>query len=349
MFALNDIEEYLLQMDDLEKAYRIWYLENPEAYEQPVRSWEEFRSRFDSPIQFSPPTIVKDYLFEKEFFQNKSRQVDCFKNVRYCPPFLHKLEFIKIVYLLQGTALFYLNRRRYEMQEGNFCIVAPGVEQAVFAKGPKGVAVNILVRASTFTRTYSTLLMEQGVLADFFWHMAYTDFQNQVLFFRAKPDGKMRQTVLRLFYEVQMEPKRSSLVEESYVCILLGEGIRRHGEELIVLEGLDGSVYRIPEILRDITGHLQDITLEQLSQKWGMKQNAIRHLLKMETGYSFEHLRAELRLQRAAELLEETEDSIETVMNAVGYYDSAAFYRNFKSKYHVTPQVYRDDRRTKET
>lgn len=39
MFALNDIEEYLLQMDDLEKAYRIWYLENPEAYEQPVRSW----------------------------------------------------------------------------------------------------------------------------------------------------------------------------------------------------------------------------------------------------------------------------------------------------------------------
>ena len=113
----------------------------------------------------------------------KDVQVHCFKNVRFCPPFLHKLEFIKIVYIMEGTAVFYLSDKRYDMSEGNFCIVAPGVEQALFTADSNGIAVNILMRASTFTRTFSTLLYEQGILGNFFWKMAYTNYCNRVLFF----------------------------------------------------------------------------------------------------------------------------------------------------------------------
>ncbi len=245
---------------------------------------------------------------------------------------------------MEGTAVFYLSDKRYDMSEGNFCIVAPGVEQALFTADSNGIAVNILMRASTFTRTFSTLLYEQGILGDFFWKMAYTNYCNRVLFFSATPDDRMKQTVLRLYEQAQLETKKSNLVQESYVCILLGEGIRRHSQNMKILEGFDGSVWQIPEILQDMKQHLQDITLKELASRWNRREDTLRHELKMETGYSFSQLLGDIRLQTAADLLCRTNKSVEEIMEEVGCGDSAAFYRNFKRRYGVTPQTYRIQR-----
>ena len=37
-------------------------------------------------------------LTEEEFFEQNHQEAVCFNNLRYCPPFLHRLEFIKIIY-----------------------------------------------------------------------------------------------------------------------------------------------------------------------------------------------------------------------------------------------------------
>ena len=86
--------------------------------------------------------------------------------------------------------------------------MAPGVEQALFTADSNGIAVNILMRASTFTRTFSTLLYEQGILGDFFWKMAYTNYCNRVLFFQQHQMIRMKQTVLRLYEQAQLETKK---------------------------------------------------------------------------------------------------------------------------------------------
>ena len=344
MSVSNQLEEILRQEEHGQKEYRNLYQKNPATYDSPIRSWKEFRERFSTEIAKEAPTPIKGFLSEKEIFPNEDVQVHCFKNVRFCPPFLHKLEFIKIVYIMEGTAVFYLGDKQYDMSEGNFCIVAPGVEQALFTADSNGIAVNILMRASTFTRTFSTLLYEQGILGDFFWKMAYTNYCNRVLFFSATPDDRMKQTVLRLYEQAQLETKKSNLVQESYVCILLGEGIRRHRQNMKILEGFDGSVWQIPEILQDMKQHLQDITLKELALRWNRREDTLRHELKMETGYSFSQLLSDIRLQTAADLLCRTNKSVEEIMEEVGCGDSAAFYRNFKRRYGVTPQTYRIQR-----
>ena len=154
----------------------------------------------------------------------------------------------------------------------------------------------------------------------------------------------MKQTVLRLYEQAQLETKKSNLVQESYVCILLGEGIRRHRQNMKILEGFDGSVWQIPEILQDMKQHLQDITVKELASRWNRREDTLRHELKMETGYSFSQLLGDIRLQTAADLLCRTNKSVEEIMEEVGCGDSAAFYRNFKRRYGVTPQTYRIQR-----
>lgn len=106
MSVSKQLEEILRQEEHGQKEYRNLYQKNPAAYDSPIRSWKEFRERFSTEIAKEAPTPIKGFLSEKEIFPNEDVQVHCFKNVRFCPPFLHKLEFIKIVYIMEGTAVF---------------------------------------------------------------------------------------------------------------------------------------------------------------------------------------------------------------------------------------------------
>lgn len=185
MLTEKEIEDILAAKDSTEISYKKLYLAYPGAFEQPIQSWQEFMGRFPYRIPDKSPSLINDILTEEEFFANPEIHVNCFKNTRYCPPFLHRLDFIKIVYMLRGTSLFYINGSRYFMQEGHFCIVSPGIEQAMFTSDDSSVAVNILLRASGFMQKFSTILMEQGVLSSFFWRMAMTKYCNSKISNRA--------------------------------------------------------------------------------------------------------------------------------------------------------------------
>lgn len=344
MLTEKEIEDILAAKDSTEISYKQLYQAYPGAFEQPIQSWQEFMGRFPYRIPDKSPSLINDILTEEEFFANPEIHVNCFKNTRYCPPFLHRLDFIKIVYMLRGTSLFYINGSRYFMQEGHFCIVSPGIEQAMFTSDDSSVAVNILLRASGFMQKFSTILMEQGVLSSFFWRMAMTKYCNEVLYFKAPSDQCLRRIVLRIFDEVNLQPQPSSVVQESYVNILLGEMMRRHRNDLIEIEGLDENVYQIPAILSDMKQHMADVTPAWLAARWKMSEDDIQNTLKLETGYSFSHLLNDLRLQRAADLLEGTNYSVERIMEEIGVFDSTFFYKSFKKRYGMTPQQYKQGR-----
>ena len=48
--------------------------------------------------------------------------------------FLHKLEFIKIIYVWSGSVTLYLDNVKYELLSGNFCIITPGIRHTVFSR-----------------------------------------------------------------------------------------------------------------------------------------------------------------------------------------------------------------------
>ena len=84
--------------------------------------------------------------------------------------------------------------------------------------------------------------------------------------------------------------------------------------------------------------------VKRASVKVESKRGYAATRIEMETGYSFSQLLSDIRLQTAADLLCRTNKSVEEIMEEVGCGDSAAFYRNFKRRYGVTPQTYRIQR-----
>ncbi|MCR4908110.1 MAG: helix-turn-helix domain-containing protein [Lachnospiraceae bacterium] len=87
----------------------------------------------------------------------------------------------------------------------------------------------------------------------------------------------------------------------------------------------------------------QDISLEALSREANVSSYYLSRLFREETGETFMEYLTNLRLNKAKELLEGTEQSMKELCQAVGYADPNYFSRIFKKNTGLTPTEYREE------
>lgn len=83
------------------------------------------------------------------------------------------------------------------------------------------------------------------------------------------------------------------------------------------------------------------ITIEELSQKYLMNPTTMKAVFKEVYGESLASHMKEHRMERAASLLSETDDSIARIAGAVGYGSQSRFSTAFKEVYQMLPLEYR--------
>lgn len=87
--------------------------------------------------------------------------------------------------------------------------------------------------------------------------------------------------------------------------------------------------------------YMEDITIEQLAKVCAMsKTDLYRHFPRI-TGKTVRQFVAEQRIQEAARLVGETDQSITAIAERVGYPEFSTFYRNFVRIIQCTPSEYR--------
>lgn len=68
---------------------------------------------------------------------------------------------------------------------------------------------------------------------------------------------------------------------------------------------------------------------------------------KERTGYNFQELLQNRRFKKAADLLLSTDLAVEDIARDVGYENQSYFFRQFKSRYGMTPRKYKAEYRDK--
>ena len=85
----------------------------------------------------------------------------------------------------------------------------------------------------------------------------------------------------------------------------------------------------------------QKITLAQLAQKVNLSEVYLSKTFKKEVGMTTSQYVSQVRCAQAAEMLRESDASIQEISNYVGYPDNNYFVKVFKAQYGVTPSEYR--------
>ena len=85
--------------------------------------------------------------------------------------------------------------------------------------------------------------------------------------------------------------------------------------------------------------------LESVADEFGVSSNYLSRFFKQETGCSFIQYVTMIRMDRARELLVNSNKQIKEIVAEIGYIDVANFVRKFKGYEGATPGQYRDKMR----
>jgi two-component system response regulator YesN len=93
--------------------------------------------------------------------------------------------------------------------------------------------------------------------------------------------------------------------------------------------------------------YVRDLSLEEVAASINLVPAYFSRLFSQITGASFINYLTDLRIQRAKELLQGTDDQIKAISETVGYSNIYYFSRVFKNKTGLTPVEYRRQTRAK--
>lgn len=100
------------------------------------------------------------------------------------------------------------------------------------------------------------------------------------------------------------------------------------------------------EIARDVFETLTNspekrVTAATFARRYNISETAVKNYFKNIYGHSFMEFRAKVRMEKAAQLLSDSNLSIADVAQAVGYKSRAKFSDAFRKRYDLTPSEYR--------
>ena len=100
----------------------------------------------------------------------------------------------------------------------------------------------------------------------------------------------------------------------------------------------------VKKVRMEIDLHLSDenFSVEQLSKNIFMSHSQVHRKLSALTGYSPNQFIRTIRMQKACELLKNTDDSIANISEICGFSDASYFGKVFRHEHNMTPQEYRN-------
>ncbi|GAA0261280.1 hypothetical protein GCM10008922_20760 [Faecalicatena contorta] len=116
-------------------------------------------------------------------------------------------------------------------------------------------------------------------------------------------------------------------------------------ERANVKKGVSKKVEEIQEYIR-INYSNMNIALEYLGDEFGVSANYLGRVFKKETGVSVSEFLNNVRLEKVLELLEQTDRPAKDIAEECGFASTNYFYTYFRKRMGVTPQIYRQKKRS---
>lgn len=149
-----------------------------------------------------------------------------------------------------------------------------------------------------------------------------------------------RAYVVSLFGELAEVRAGSRLRTESLVALLLDE-LTAHAPAVLPgapTQAVDIAARAVALIASRALGPL---SLDDVARALGRHRSHVAEVVRRSTGSTVGGLIAEVRLDEARRLLQETDELVEVIGERVGYVDATHFARTFKRRYGHSPRAWR--------
>jgi two-component system response regulator YesN len=174
----------------------------------------------------------------------------------------------------------------------------------------------------------------------------------KVIFLTGHDDFKFAQTALKLgALDYILKPAEVGDIEHALIRAR-DAWLKESSKYLLNLNDIDISKdpvavepisYLISKALQALhSRYMEDLQLSQIAEELFITPNYLSRLFKQETGISFSEQLSQIRVQKACELLVETNEKIYRIGEVIGYCNPRYFSEWFVKQMGMTPGEYRN-------
>lgn len=241
-------------------------------------------------------------------------------------------DYYKLTYVLNGRVSCMLDGSELFLLGNSLCLICPESLHELIAHESGAVAIDVCLRPSLF---------EAGVFAQYLANdnpVSQTmrgQSPHRHLVFSDTHDNMLLRSLRALVREYIHSDYSASFMVQGCTLILLAQLAQI---DTYSLYGLDRQMMDVVDFVRE---HCDTISVSSLAAQNGYGVAYYSRLVKSRCGIGARELIVSARLNRARELLINTDLSIQDIASAVGYTSYSHFNRIFRKTYQMSPAEYR--------
>ncbi|QHT60230.1 AraC family transcriptional regulator [Paenibacillus lycopersici] len=254
----------------------------------------------------------------------------------------HRHDFLELSYVIEGRGSEVVNNVSHDMVPGTFTFVQPYQVHEIFTEPGS----TLLLYNCMFSMD---LLMDANAQGDGLAELIEPSPLPPYTTFTGTMAARTRFLIDDMMREYKgNDPWRLTMLQgrlkELLVCF---DRERRKQQPLTApppaASKPHASVWPIIHYIH--RNYQEDVTLTQLSDRFGMSASRISEVIKEKTGQTFVHFLQDLRLRHASALLLSTDFSVVEVALEVGFGSYKTFAKIFRERKGMAPLAYRKAKR----
>ena len=342
----ESMKMHIYDMQEDEQFYKKYYFARQQQY-----SLELFLSQLNMKdvlkrnlIVLEKPETMPEFFDDSFFFDMSNEEsIVIQRHNRYSPSFIHKHTFFELIYVYDGKCTHEVSGKRLEMHTGDLCVIPPEISHTIECFNDDTLIFNVLIRKDTLHTIFRNFLSTNNALASFFLNNIYAKNANDFIIFHTGYDKVIKEAFLRMLWEYQNKERYYFQAISSTLMLCFYLLIRDYEDSIQVPEfahRLD--VQRYAEI-KYIQDNYKNVTLNALADKFHYTPEYASKIIKKATNMTYSEIILRVRIEKAQELLLNTNLSVSSIAEEIGYETTEHFIRQFKKNTKTTPAAYRKE------
>ena len=278
---------------------------------------------------------------EQDIFP-QGKDVFTFQHMPYSGRYMHYHSYFELTYIVQGSCMFYFEDERITLREGNLCIASNFARHEVAPK-PDCLAVGIIARKSTFDSLFSGLLFGQDLVSLFFRKCLQNQVHPNYVLLDTGNNSSLFHILHRLVYETNLSDEYANECAVGLMTVFVAQALRASATNVTLrsYEGYAKQRISFSAILQYIQQNYRTVTLASLAANFYFSQAYLSKLIRQNMGQSFTEVLRQVKMNRARDLLLNTDLKIGEISETVGYESVDHFTRTFRKAFGMPPREYR--------
>lgn len=267
--------------------------------------------------------------------------IDMRPHVRFIHFPLHTHNYVEFIYMCQGETTHIIDGQRIVLKEGDLLFMNQHARQEILPAGENDIAVNFMILPEFFDTAFSMLEKNESPLRDFLVScLTKKNADGNFLYFKVSDIPQIQNIMENMIWNMIGTDSTDYQSVNQVTIGLLFLNLLKHTESI----GVSRTSYDqeiMFKLLRYIDTDYRDASLNSFSGSVGEGPYVLSRIIKKNTGSTFKELLQSKRLNKAQELLRNTNISIADISVMVGYDNTSFFHRLFRRKIGCSPRDFR--------